>query len=58
MKGDINMIETILAKCDERYEKPECGECLGCTYEENCPGDCEICLDYIHNQSHAPNGST
>lgn len=33
------------------------GECLGCTYEENCPGDCEICLDYIHNQSHAPNGA-
>lgn len=25
MKGDINMIETILAKCNERYEKPECG---------------------------------
>ncbi len=29
MKGDINMIETILAKCNERYEKPECGGVFG-----------------------------
>lgn len=51
------MIETILAKCDERYEKPECAECIDCTYKGHCPGNCEICLDYIHNPLHAPNGA-
>lgn len=51
-KKEKMMIETILAKCDERYEKPECGECLDCTYTEYCQGDCEICLDYIHNPAH------
>lgn len=48
------MLDTILSKCDERYEKPECGECMDCTYKEYCPGDCEVCLDYIHNPSHSP----
>ena len=48
------MLDTILSKCDERYEKPECGECMDCTFEEYCPGDCEVCLDYIHNPSHSP----
>lgn len=41
-----------------RYEKPECGECMDCTFEEYCPGDCEVCLDYIHNPSHSPANAT
>ena len=48
------MIDIILSKCDERYEKTECGECMDCTFYEYCPGDCEVCLDYIHNPSHSP----
>lgn len=41
------MLDTILSKCDERYEKPECGECMDCTYKEYCPGDCEVCLSIV-----------
>lgn len=51
------MIETVLSNCDNRYEKPECEQCEDCSYGSFCPHDCEKCLDYIHNPSHAPTGS-
>ena len=50
------MLQTILAKCDERYDGG-CEQCVDCTYGEYCPHDCEKCLDYIHNPRHAPNGA-
>ena len=41
------MLENVLSKCDNRYEKPECGQCEDCSYGSFCPHDCEKCLDYI-----------
>lgn len=51
------MLVSILSKCDERYNDhcEQCGD--NCKYEGYCPGDCEKCLDYIHNHSHAPDGA-
>ena len=51
------MLENVLSNCDNRYEKPECEQCEDCSYGSFCPHDCEKCLDYIHNPSHAPAGS-
>lgn len=50
------MLQTILSKCDKRYDDI-CEQCVDCSYGENCPHDCEKCLDYIHNPSHAPVGA-
>lgn len=50
------MLQTILSKCDERYDA-NCTQCVDCSYGEHCPHDCEKCLDYIHNPSHAPEGT-
>lgn len=52
------MIETILSKCDDRYVGKECEQCKDCSYGVYCSHDCEKCLDYIHNPSHAPIGGT
>lgn len=51
------MLETILSKCDARYERPDCEQCVDCSYGGCCPRDCEKCLDYIHDPSHAPDGA-
>ena len=45
------MLETILSKCDARYERPDCEQCVDCSYGGCCPRDCEKCLDYIHDPS-------
>lgn len=51
------MLETILSKCDKRYEEPIDEQCADCSYGDHCPHDCEKCLDFIHNPSHAPDGA-
>lgn len=51
------LLKNILSKCDERYKKHTCGQCKDCSYGEHCPSNCEKCLDYIHNPSHAPGGT-
>lgn len=51
------MLETILSKCDNRNNQHRYGQCIDCSYNKYCPHDCEKCLDYIHNPSHAPNGT-
>lgn len=51
------MLETILSKCDERNDRHGCEQCADCSYDTYCPHDCEKCLDYIHNPSHAPDGA-
>lgn len=51
------MLETILSKCDKRYEQPIHEQCADCSYGDYCPHDCEKCLDYIHNPSHARDGA-
>ena len=51
------MLETILSKCDERNDRHGCEQCVDCSYDTYCPHDCEKCLDYIHNPSHAPDGA-
>ena len=51
------MLETILSKCDKRYEEPIDEQCVDCSYGDHCPHDCEKCLDFIHNPSHAPDGA-
>lgn len=51
------MLETILSRCDQRYESPAHEQCLNCSYGAFCPHDCEKCLDFIHNPNHAPNGA-
>lgn len=50
------MLETILSNCDKRYEKPH-EQCADCSYGAFCQHDCEKCLDFIHNPSHAPAGA-
>ena len=50
------MLNTILSACDNRYERPR-EQCGDCSYGEYCPHDCEKCLDYIHNPSHAKSGA-
>ena len=55
-EGDVCMLQTILSKCDERYDA-NCDQCFDCSYGEHCPHDCEKCLDYIHNPGHAPEGA-
>ena len=50
------MLETILSKCDKRNSQHGCEQCADCSYDTYCPHDCEKCLDYIHNPSHAPDG--
>lgn len=52
------MIETILSKCDNRYDEKEGEQCEDCSYGEYCPHDCKKCLDYIHNPRHAPIGAS
>lgn len=51
------MLEIILSKCDRRYEEPMDEQCADCSYGKYCPHDCEKCLDFIHNPSHAPDGA-
>lgn len=51
------MLETILEKCDARYEGVNCEQCEDCSYGSYCPQDCEKCLDYIHNPRHASSGA-
>ena len=51
------MLETILSKCDKRNDQHGCEQCADCSYDTYCPHDCEKCLDYIHNPSHAPDGA-
>ena len=51
------MLETILSKCDERNDRHGREQCADCSYDTYCPHDCEKCLDYIHNPSHAPDGA-
>ena len=51
------MLNKILSRCDARYEKPENEQCEDCSYGECCPHDCEKCLDFIHDPSHAPEGA-
>lgn len=51
------MLETILSKCDARYENPDCEQCVDCSYGGCCPRDCEKYLGYIHDPSHAPDGA-
>lgn len=51
------MLERILSECDKRNNQRGCEQCTDCSYETYCPHDCEKCLDYIHNPSHAPNGA-
>ena len=53
----ILMLETILSKCDKRNSQHGCEQCADCSYDTYCPHDCEKCLDYIHNPSHAPDGA-
>ena len=53
----ILMLETILSKCDERNDQHGCEQCADCSYDNYCPHNCEKCLDYIHNPSHAPHGA-
>lgn len=51
------MLTDILSKCNDRYLKHNTGSCLVCSYHKHCPRNCEKCLDYIHNPSHAPQGA-
>ena len=51
------IIDYILSGCDSRFEELNCGHCVDCSYGDYCPHDCEKCLDYIHNPSHAPDGA-
>ena len=51
------IIDYILSGCDSRFEELNCGHCVDCSYGDYCPYDCEKCLDYIHNPSHAPDGA-
>lgn len=48
------MLETILSKCDARYEGLDCEQCVDCSYGDCCLHNCEKCLDYIHDPRHAP----
>lgn len=48
------LINLIIDNCIKRYEKPENCQCEDCSFGECCPHDCEKCLDYLHNPSHAP----
>lgn len=56
-EGFFMMLETILKECDKRYEEPIDEQCVDCSYGDHCPHDCEKCLDFIHNPSHAPDGA-
>lgn len=48
------MLREVLSNCDLRYKNKQCDDCsYGCF----CPNDCEKCLDYIHNATHAPAGA-
>lgn len=51
------MIEDILRQCDTRQLAHKGCHCQQCTYDVFCPTNCEKCLDYIHNPSHAPVGA-
>lgn len=46
------LINTITNYCHERYQNKK--KCVNCTYEEHCPGRCDICLHYIHTPTAAP----
>lgn len=45
------LIDKIISFCNAKYQ--EDGGC-NCTYEDHCPGRCDICLHYIHTPSVAP----
>lgn len=51
------MLKTILSKCDKRNEQKSKKQCVACSYLDYCPHDCEKCLDYIHNPTHAREGA-
>ena len=48
------MLQTILTHCDHRHSNVVHESCADCSYGGFCPHNCEKCLDYIHNPSHAP----
>lgn len=50
------MIYSVQEKCDER-QKNRKNHCFRCDYLEFCQGDCQNCLDHIHNPNHAPKGA-
>ena len=45
------MITQIAEKCNNRYTTHMC---TNCSYTDNCPHNCEKCLEYIHFPQRAP----
>ncbi len=46
------LIDVITNYCNNMYTQKV--KCSNCTYGDNCPGDCGICLHYIHTPEVAP----
>lgn len=43
------LINNILDKANQRHLKHNFSEtCENCSYKQNCPHDCELCLRNIH----------
>lgn len=46
------LINNITSYCNDEYLNRQ--KCDNCSYGSNCPGDCGICLEYIHFPHKAP----
>ncbi len=45
------MLNNLARLCDARYQSHQCESC---SYSNNCPHDCETCLEYVHFPHRAP----
>ena len=55
-KGERDMLlYDLIEKCSYRDEfQNEHEQCEDCSYGDNCPGDCQKCLQYVHYPQNAP----
>ena len=49
------LLYDLIEKCSYRDEfQNEHEQCEDCSYGDNCPGDCQKCLQYVHYPQNAP----
>jgi len=49
------LLYDLIEKCSYRDEfQNEHEQCEDCSYGDNCPGDCQKCMQYVHYPQNAP----
>lgn len=49
------LLYDLIEKCSYRDKfQNEHEQCEDCSYGDNCPGDCQKCMQYVHYPQNAP----